>query len=192
MIEQGRYRAWRFVHPDVVLDDGASSGGLQVTPRGRIEMVEGDESIRQSLLLLLSTSPGERVMRPDYGCSLRHLVFGPNDDTTAGLAIHYVRRAVERWEPRVEVLTVDARIVIASVDTYLRFAEAVNRLNISEEDPKTGLPDLVGEVTEGVTSGAARGKLIGVLAAATEKLGDILGGDKQPQRQKVHSRRADQ
>ena len=108
MIEQGRYRAWRFVHPDVVLDDGASSGGLQVTPRGRIEMVEGDESIRQSLLLLQSTSPGERVMRPDYGCSLRHLVFGPNDDTTAGLAIHYVRRAVERWEPRVEVLAVDA------------------------------------------------------------------------------------
>ena len=67
-------------------------------------MVEDDASIRQSLLLLLSTSPGERVMRPDYGCSLRRLVFAPNDDTTAGLAIHYVRQAVERWEPRVEIL----------------------------------------------------------------------------------------
>jgi len=108
MIEGGRYRAWRFVHPDVVFEETAPSGGLQVTPRGRIEMVEGDASIHQSLLLLLSTSPGERVMRPDYGCSLRRLVFGPNDDTTAGLAIHYVRRAVERWEPRVEVLAVDA------------------------------------------------------------------------------------
>src|ERR1700739_4072211 len=58
----------------------------------------------------------------------------------------------------IEILTIDARVVIASVDTYLRFAEAVNRLDISQEDPKTGLPDLVGEVTEGVTSGAARGK----------------------------------
>src|SRR3954447_22640679 len=108
MIDQGRYRAWRFVHPDVVLDENTPSGGLQVTPRGRIEMVEGDASIRQSLLLLLSTSPGERVMRPPYGCNLQRLVFGPNDDTTAGLAIHYVRQAVERWEPRVEVLDVDA------------------------------------------------------------------------------------
>jgi phage baseplate assembly protein W len=108
MIEQASYRAWRFVHTDVVRSANAPSGGLQVTPRGRIEMVEGDASIRQSLLLLLSTSPGERVMRPDYGCSLRRLVFGPNDETTAGLAIHYVRRAVERWEPRVEVLAVDA------------------------------------------------------------------------------------
>ena len=44
-------------------------------------------------------------MRPDYGCELHRLVFSPNDDTTAGLAIHYVRRALERWEPRVEVLS---------------------------------------------------------------------------------------
>ena len=104
----GRYRAWRFVHPDVVLAEGAPSGGLQVTARGRIDMVEGDASIRQSLLLLLSTSPGERVMRPDYGCNLRRLAFAPNDETTAGLAIHYVKRAVERWEPRVEIMGLDA------------------------------------------------------------------------------------
>jgi uncharacterized protein len=108
MIGAARYRAWRFVHPDIVLEEGAPSGGFQVTPQGRIEMVQDDASIRQSLLLLLSTSPGERVMRPDYGCSLRRLVFAPNDETTAGLAIHYVRQAVTRWEPRVEVLGVDA------------------------------------------------------------------------------------
>jgi phage baseplate assembly protein W len=47
-------------------------------------------------------------MRPDYGCELHRLLFSPNDDTTAGLAIFYVRRAVERWEPRVELLRVDA------------------------------------------------------------------------------------
>jgi hypothetical protein len=47
-------------------------------------------------------------MRPDYGCDLHRLVFSPNDDTTAGLAIHYVRQALERWEPRIEILRLDA------------------------------------------------------------------------------------
>ena len=41
-------------------------------------------------------------MRPGYGCHLFRLAFAPNDDTTAGLAIHYVRQALERWEPRIE------------------------------------------------------------------------------------------
>src|SRR6201988_3744478 len=62
----------------------------------------------------------------------------------------------------IEVLTVDARVVIASVDTYLRFAEAVNRLNIAEADPKAGLPEIVDDVT----SGAAKSKTQGVLEAA--------------------------
>jgi phage baseplate assembly protein W len=98
------WTAWRFGHPD--LGDGL--GGLSVGPSGRIELVRDAEAIRQSLMLLLSTRPGERVMRPDYGCDLWRLVFSPNDDTTAGLAIHYVRRAVERFEPRVVILAIDA------------------------------------------------------------------------------------
>jgi len=102
----GRYRAWRFLHPDLDAADGFA--GLQVSPRGGIEMVEEHESVRQAIFLLLSTIPGERVMRPEYGCLIHNLIFGPNDDTTAGLAIHYVRRAIERWEPRVELLSVDA------------------------------------------------------------------------------------
>ncbi len=71
-------------------------------------MVEEEASVRQAILLLLSTSPGERVMRPEYGCELRKLIFSPNDDTTAGLAIHYVRRALELWEPRIEIVHLDA------------------------------------------------------------------------------------
>ena len=67
----------------------------------------------------------------------------------------------------IEVLTVDARVVVASVDTYLRFAEAVNRLDISQE--KQGLPRLVGEMQEG----GARHKTKGVLDAATDKLRDF-------------------
>ncbi|WP_194410452.1 GPW/gp25 family protein [Microbacterium cremeum] len=95
---------WRFGHPD--FDDGLS--GVTIAPTGRVDLVHGADAVRQSLMLLLSTTPGERVMRPDYGCDLAKLVFSPGDDTTAGLAIHYVRRAVQRFEPRVVVLAVDA------------------------------------------------------------------------------------
>ncbi|WP_085997110.1 gas vesicle protein GvpJ [Nocardia pneumoniae] len=64
----------------------------------------------------------------------------------------------------IELVTVDARVVVASVDTYLRFADAVNRLEIGTE-PK-GLSDLVGEAT----SGAAKHKTKGALEAAGEKV----------------------
>lgn len=101
-----RYRAWKFVHPD--LDAGEGMIGLSLSPRGGIALVDNHHAIRQAILLLLSTTPGERVMRPEYGCQLQRLVFSPNDETTAGLAIHYVRQALDRWEPRIEVLRLDA------------------------------------------------------------------------------------
>lgn len=99
-------RGWLFVHPD--FDTRGAAPGLGLTARGGIALASGGDLVRQSILLLLSTMPGERVMRPDYGCELHRLIFAPNDDTTAGLAIFYVRRALERWEPRIEVLRVDA------------------------------------------------------------------------------------
>jgi hypothetical protein len=70
----------------------------------------------------------------------------------------------------IEILTIDARIVIASVDTYLRFAEAVGRLNIAEQDDSQGLPELM----ESVTSGGAKSKTKGALEGAKDKL---TGGD---------------
>lgn len=82
--------------------------GLGLSPRGSIAMVDDHDSVRQAILLLLSTMPGERIMRPDYGCQLYRLVFSPNDETTAGLAIHYVRQALDLWEPRIDVLRLDA------------------------------------------------------------------------------------
>jgi phage baseplate assembly protein W len=98
------WTAWRFGHPDV---DGGLRG-LSVGANGRIELVRDAEAIRQALMLLLSTRPGERIMRPDYGCDLWRLVFAPNDFTTAGLAMHYVERAVQRFEPRVVIIAIDA------------------------------------------------------------------------------------
>ncbi len=100
------YRAWRFAHPD--FDTEEEYGGIRISSTGGIEMVAEHAAVRQSILLLLSTAPGERVMRPDYGCDLQQLVFSPNDATTHGLAIYYVRRALQRWEPRIEILRIDA------------------------------------------------------------------------------------
>lgn len=118
-------RGWRFSHPD--LDDPGSRSGIVRAPSGAVAMVEGGAAVRQALLLLLTTRPGERVMRPTYGCDVYRLIFSPNDATTAGLAIHYVRRAVEQFEPRIDLERVDAgphpdrpeRIVI-SVDYRVR------------------------------------------------------------------------
>jgi hypothetical protein len=70
----------------------------------------------------------------------------------------------------IEILTIDARIVIASVDTYLRFAEAVNRLDIAQANQEPGLPELM----EQVTSGGASSKTKGVIEGVKEK---ITGGD---------------
>ncbi|MFE7228234.1 gas vesicle protein GvpJ [Nocardioides sp. NPDC057577] len=72
----------------------------------------------------------------------------------------------------IELLTIDARIVIASVDTYLRFAEAVNRLDLTDTQTH-GIPELI----EGVTESGAKGKTSGAIEGAKEKLGSILGGD---------------
>ena len=100
-----RQRAFRFAHPDW---DPGESPGLTLGATGSVAMIQGDASVRQALLLLLSTRPGERIMRPTYGCDLQRLVFSPNDDTTAGLAIHYVRQAIEQWEHRIRILKLDA------------------------------------------------------------------------------------
>jgi gas vesicle structural protein len=86
----------------------------------------------------------------------------------------------------IEVLTVDARIVIASVDTYLRFAEAVNRLDISQE--KEGLPGLVGDMQEG----GAKHKTKGVLEAAGEKFRDFAGNGEREREPASRRRRREE
>ena len=72
----------------------------------------------------------------------------------------------------IELLTIDARIVIASVDTYLRFAEAVNRLDLTQTETQ-GIPELM----ENITSKGAKSKTSGALEGAKEKLTELLGGD---------------
>jgi len=72
----------------------------------------------------------------------------------------------------IELLTIDARIVVASVDTYLRFAEAVNRLDLSKQEKD--LTDVIG----GLEESGAKSKTKGALDGAREKVGQLLGGDR--------------
>jgi phage baseplate assembly protein W len=81
---------------------------VSLDEQGQIAMAAYEESVRQAIWLILSTAPGERVMRPDFGCGIQNLVFAPNSPGTAGQVIGEVRRALVRWEPRIDLLEVDA------------------------------------------------------------------------------------
>lgn len=74
---------------------------IQLDDRNQLSMVGGDTAIRQSIYIIVMTVPGERVMRPDFGCEIHSLIFHPANEETAALAARYVREALNRWEPRI-------------------------------------------------------------------------------------------
>lgn len=73
---------------------------------GQIQRACYEDSIQDAIWLILSTAPGERVMRPDFGCGIHDLVFAVINNTTLGLVAQQVRQALVLWEPRVDVLDV--------------------------------------------------------------------------------------
>lgn len=77
--------------------------------QGRIAMAEYEESIRESIWIILATARGERKMRPDFGCGIHDLVFAVTSGETAGRVASEVRQALILWEPRIDVLDVSAR-----------------------------------------------------------------------------------
>ncbi len=74
----------------------------------RFAVAEYEESVRESILIILSTTKGERVMRPDFGSGLHELVFAVNGGATQAMAEFEVREALQNWEPRIEVIRVQA------------------------------------------------------------------------------------
>ncbi len=76
-------------------------------PSGSLAMAEAEEDIRQAVLVILRTDPGERVMRPDFGAGLNALMFAPLNTTTMALARHRVEQALITWEPRIDSITVE-------------------------------------------------------------------------------------
>jgi phage baseplate assembly protein W len=69
--------------------------------KGSIQFSQYEKSIEESIRIILSTNPGERLMRPDFGCLINEIVFSPNNPKSKTLAETYIREAIVRWEPRV-------------------------------------------------------------------------------------------
>ncbi len=86
---------------------------LRVDATGSIALVGREQEIEESIRLILGTSPGERPMRPEFGCRIHEYLFSSADSETAGAIGREVRSALQRWEPRIEVadvnVTFDAR-----------------------------------------------------------------------------------
>jgi uncharacterized protein len=80
---------------------------LQVDRRGGIALARDETDIEQAIELILATAPGERPMRPEFGCGVHDFVFDSIDATTVGRMELAIREALDRWEPRVVVETVE-------------------------------------------------------------------------------------
>jgi len=79
---------------------------MRVDQRGGVALVRADEDVREAMRIILSTTPGERPMRPEFGCRLQEFVFDGVDGYTIGRLRDEVLVAMERWEPRIDVLDV--------------------------------------------------------------------------------------
>src|SRR5579863_9349665 len=87
----------------------------QLDPRGAIALTSDENEIQQAIRIILSTAPGERVMRQDFGCRIIEYIFAPANEATAAQVAVEVRSALNRWEPRIEVQDV---VVTPSPSSY--------------------------------------------------------------------------
>jgi len=87
---------------------------MRLDPSGSIALVTRETKIEQSIRLILATAHGERPMRPDFGSGVHNYVFSSDDAVTAGRLAFEVRAALERWEPRIELVDVS----VAPDDTH--------------------------------------------------------------------------
>ena len=97
---------------------------------GSIALVVREREIDEAIRLILGTSPGERSMRPEFGCRIHDFVFGTANATTAGQIAYEVRSALERWEPRIDVLEVQVGFDRADAGTlYVDVRYAIRGVN---------------------------------------------------------------
>lgn len=97
--------------------------------RGRIAIAGGVENIDLSLRAIFATAPGERLMRPDFGCAIWELMFDPLNHNTLGLMAHSVREAVGQWEPRIELERVDVTVAPSGVSVLIDITYRVRATN---------------------------------------------------------------
>jgi uncharacterized protein len=92
---------------------------VQVDGAGNIVMSAFEQDIRESIRIILSTTKGERTMRPDFGCGIHDFVFDSMSTTTIGLIESSVREALIQWEPRIELLNIRVSTEAAEVGQLL-------------------------------------------------------------------------
>jgi phage baseplate assembly protein W len=83
---------------------------LRVDARGGLALAHEDEDVREAISVILGTAPGERPMRPEFGCGIHDYVFEAVDAYLVGRVEQEVRRALDRWEPRIDVVSVDMSV----------------------------------------------------------------------------------
>lgn len=94
---------------------------------GKVVLASDAADIAQAILIILQTAPGERVMLPSFGCRINELVFAANNATATSLAQLYVKQALDRWEPRIQVSSVTAEVVAGQANQLLITVEYVIR-----------------------------------------------------------------
>ncbi|MFI6764913.1 GPW/gp25 family protein [Streptomyces sp. NPDC050355] len=80
---------------------------LRTDAGGGIALARREREVEESIRLVLATAPGERPMRPEFGCAVHDMVFAPVNEATAGRIRYEVRSSLDRWEPRIEVQDVE-------------------------------------------------------------------------------------
>ncbi|PJF45065.1 MAG: baseplate protein [Phototrophicales bacterium] len=81
----------------------------QIDSQGKLALTGNESEISQAIHVILNTAPGERIMRPDFGCRIHELVFEPNTEETHAKAARFVREALNMWEPRIDLQDVKVR-----------------------------------------------------------------------------------
>jgi phage baseplate assembly protein W len=118
---------------------------IQLDAQGDMALTEYEQDIRQAVRIILGTTPGERVMRPDFGAGLRALVFEPLNTTTIALVRQRVEQALINWEPRIDSIEVQVRAepplgrLLVSIDYRVRatntFYNLVYPFYLTEGEP---------------------------------------------------------
>jgi uncharacterized protein len=108
---------------------------IRVDARGGLAYAREEQSVQEAIWIILGTAPGERRMRPQFGCGIHNLVFAPNNPTTQGNVAHQVRQALTRWEPRIDVLSVQVNgdtempnLLLIRVDYRIRTSNSQQNL----------------------------------------------------------------
>lgn len=111
---------------------------LRVDPHGAMTMVADEREIEESIRIVLATSPGERAMRPEFGCRIHEHVFAPVGTNTAGLLAFEVRDALERWETRITLDGVD--VSFDSDDMAVVYIDVRYRINDTNDSRNLVFP----------------------------------------------------